>query len=91
MTIIFVGVAALAGGLAVSVLGYLQGTNKWSWRKFGASFITSVIGAAGISAVVDISGAISPVLYIVAFLSGAGVDAGRSRIAGSIRRPTNGG
>ena len=86
MEIILVGVAALAGGLGVAILGYFQGQDLWSWRKFGASFITSVIGAVGIAAVMDYSGDISPVLYLVAFLSGAGVDAGRSRISGAINQ-----
>jgi hypothetical protein len=84
MSLINVGMAALGGGIAAALLGWCDSAEPFNVRKFGASVIRSVIGAAGIAAATDLAGAGGYTAYILAFLAGAGVDAGGNRIAGAV-------
>ncbi len=86
INIIVIGLAAFAGGIATAVLGWTERATPWNWRKFSSSMIRSVVGAVAIAAAMDYSGAVTPILYLFAFLSGAGVEAGGNRVAGALMR-----
>lgn len=86
INIILVALAALAGGLATAVLGWTERATPWDWKKFASSAIRSFVGAIAIAAVVDFSGPVTPILYLFAFLSGAGVETGGNRVAGALKR-----
>lgn len=85
MNVILVGLAAFLGAIAVALLGWSQANppTPFNPRMFLSSTITAVIAAVGIAAAFDYSGSTSNVMCLLAFLSGAGLDAGRSRIAGA--------
>jgi uncharacterized membrane protein HdeD (DUF308 family) len=87
ITVIFVGVAALAGGVINSLLAWTKQSppEPWDTRKFISSFIASLIGAVVIAAGFNYSGtAISPVDFLAAFLAGAGVQGGVANVSGAI-------
>ena len=86
MEIILIGAAAFAGGIATSLLGFTESAAAWDWRKFASSAIRSLVGAVGIAVVIDFAGGITPILYLMAFLSGAGVEVGGNRVMGAIRK-----
>ena len=84
INILWIAVAAFGGGMATSLIGWFQQGGPWDGKKFGASVLMSLIGAFAITAAVDYSGATAPIIYFVAFLSGAGVEVGGNRIVGAI-------
>jgi hypothetical protein len=84
MNAVYIGIAAFLGGIFVSLLGWTETQEAFNGRKFASSAIRSFIGAVVIAAGVNYAGEITPVMYALAFLGGAGVDAGGKRIAGAI-------
>lgn len=85
MLVVYIGIAALVGGIVNGLLGWLNTTDPFVLRKFLSSVIASVLGAAIIAISFDLSGTSNLVASLfVAFLSGAGVSAGTSRVAGAI-------
>lgn len=90
MLIIWVALAAMTGGIVNALLGWLQTTDPFLCRKFAASVVASLIGAVVVGVSFNFTG-IEPGNLIgffsslfVAFLSGAGVSAGASRVSGAI-------
>jgi hypothetical protein len=84
MEVIYIGLAALAGGIVIALLGWTETKESFDARKFSSSIIRAIIGAAVIAAGFNYAGATSPIMYLFAFLGGAGFDAGGKRIAGAI-------
>jgi hypothetical protein len=84
INILWVAVAAFAGGMATALIGWAEASTPWDWRKFSSSLVRSLVAAVGIAAAMDYSGATAPIIYFLAFLSGAGVEVGGNRIAGAI-------
>ncbi len=86
MNILFVAVASFVGAMAVALLGWSQQDPPvpFEARKFAGSIIRGLVAAVDIAAAFNYAGATSPIMYLIAFLSGAGIDAGGSRIAGAI-------
>lgn len=86
MNVLIVGAASFLGAMAVALLGWLQQDPAvpFEVRKFAGSIIRGLVAAVGIAAVFNYAGATPPIMYLIAFLGGAGIDAGGSRIAGSI-------
>ena len=84
MNVVLIGLAALAGGIIISLLGWTETQEPFNGRKFSSSVIRSVIGGAVIAASFNYAGEITPIAYLLAFLGGAGFDAGGKRIAGAI-------
>jgi len=78
--------AAFFGGVITAVLGWLDTSDKFNIRKFMTSVIKSFIGAAVIAVGFDYSGTTSVILILVAFLAGAGVDAGIKRLTNLIKK-----
>ena len=85
--VIFVFIAALLGGVANALLGWAKQTppENFDWRKFITTLLTSIIGAAVITAGYNYSGVSNALIeYIGAFLAGAGVASGVTNVSGAI-------
>jgi len=85
INLIGIALAAFVGGLTTALLGWSEASAPWNWKKFSSSVIRSLVGAVAIAAAMDYSGATAPIIYLLAFLSGAGVEVGGNRIAGALR------
>jgi hypothetical protein len=86
MVVVAIMVSALAGGILAGILGWLQQQPPipFSGRSFAINVIVSLFGAVGIAYAFDYFGITSLVLaYLLAFLSGAGITAGGSRLVGA--------
>ncbi len=83
MDMLYIALAALLGGLVAALLGWLEGGEPFSPRKFGGSVIRSLIAAA-IFAVGYQSGYLGIIDLLYAFLGGAGVDVIGNRISGKL-------
>ncbi len=86
ITIILIALAAFAGGLATSVLGWTEQGTPWDWKKFSRSAIRSFVGAIVIAVATGLSGPVTPILYLLAFLAGGGVEVGGNRVAGALKK-----
>jgi hypothetical protein len=84
INVIGVSLAAFLGGIAIALIGWLEQGTSWDTKKFVASLVRSLVGGIGIAAALDYSGATSPIVYLLAFLSGAGMEVGGNRVAGAI-------
>ena len=85
MNIIWVGVAAFVGGIVAALLGWTESTEPFNVKKFMASVIRALVAGVGVAAAFGYgAGPIAGLSLLIAFLSGAGVDAGGNRVAGAI-------
>ena len=84
MDIIFIAVAAFLGGIVAALLGWAESQETFVARKFASSVIRALVGGIGIAAAFSYAGGVSILSFLIAFLAGAGVDAGGNRIAGAI-------
>ena len=84
INLIFIALAAFIGGMAIALIGWTESGTPWDGKKFVSSLIRSLVGGVAIAAAMDFSGANSPIIYLLAFLSGAGVEVGGNRVAGAI-------
>jgi len=92
MIFVYIALAAFVGGVVNALLGWTQTNDSFDARKFANSAIASFLGAIAIAVAANYAGAegqdlISLLTILgVAFLSGAGVSSGVSRIAGSMEK-----
>lgn len=84
MNALYVAAAAFLGAIVASLLGWTETNEPFHPRKFASSLIRGIVGAIGIAFAFDYAGSTAPLGYLLAFLAGAGVDAGGKRIAGAI-------
>lgn len=84
MNALYVAVAAFLGAIVDSLLGWTETTEPFDLRKFASSLIRGIVGAIGIAVLFDYAGSAGTLGYLVAFLAGAGVDAGGKRVAAAI-------
>lgn len=84
MNTLYVALAALFGGVAAALLGWLECADPFNPRKFGGSVIRSLIAAAIFAAGYQLSGSIDIIDLLYAFLGGAGVDVIGNRISGKL-------
>ena len=82
--IILVFVAAFMGGIVAALLGWVSTNECFVARKFVTSVIKALIGAVVISVTFNFAGTTNLIMLMIAFLSGAGVDAGAKRITNAI-------
>jgi hypothetical protein len=77
MNILIVGIVAFAGAMATALLAWSNSDppEKFNFRKFLGSIIRGIIAAVGVAAAFNYASIESPIMYLFAFLSGAGVDA----------------
>jgi len=85
MDVTYIGISAFLGAIAVSLLGWTESQEPFVPRKFASSLIRAIIAGVSIASAFNYVESVTPVSYLLAFLSGAGVDAGGHRIAGAIR------
>ncbi len=81
---LYVALAALVGGLAAALVGWLESNEPFDRRKFGGSAIRALIAAVIFAVGYHLSGAVGTLDLFYAFLGGAGVDVLGNRIAGKL-------
>ncbi len=79
---LYIALAALLGGLVAALLGWLESSEPFNYRKFCGSAIRSLVAGAIFAAGYALSGTIGILDLLYAFLGGAGVDVIGNRIAG---------
>ncbi len=84
MNTLYIALAALFGGIVTALLGWLEGGETFSLRKFGGSLIRSLIAGAIFAVGYQISGGVGIIDLLYAFLGGAGVDVIGNRISGKL-------
>ncbi len=86
INLIGIALAAFVGGITTALLGWSEASTPWNWKKFSSSIVRSLVGAVALAAAMDYSGATVPMIYLLALLSGAGVEVGGNRVAGAITK-----
>ena len=84
MNLIYIAIAALAGGIIAAVLGWLDSGENFESRKFGSSMLRALFAAVAFAVGYAYSNSIGVMDIAVAFCGGAGVDALGHRISGAI-------
>jgi len=84
MNVFYIALAALLGGIAAALLGWLESGEAFNPRKFGGSLIRSLIAAAVFAAGYQLSAGVGIIDLLYAFLGGAGVDVIGNRISGKL-------
>ena len=79
---LYIALAALMGGLAAALLGWLESGEPFNPRKFGGSVIRALIAAVVFAVGYRLSDAVGMLDLFYAFLGGAGIDVIGNRIAG---------
>ena len=79
---LYISLAAVLGGLAVALLGWLESNETFNIRKFGGSVIRALIAGAIFAAGYELSDTVGLLDLFYAFLGGAGVDVIGNRLAG---------
>ncbi len=81
---LYVALAALIGGLAAAVLGWIESKEPFEGRKFGGSAVRALVAAAVFAAGYELYGRAGVLDLLYAFLGGAGVDVLGNRLAGKL-------
>ncbi len=84
---VYLALAALVGGILVGLAGWWdskEGFSGLSLRKLGASAIRSLIAGVGFAAAYKLSGPLTALDLLWAFLAGTAFDAGVNRVAGAL-------
>ena len=84
MDMLYIALAALLGGLVAALLGWLEGGEPFSPRKFGGSVIRALIAGIIFAGGYQLSGSVRILDLFYAFLGGAGVDVIGNRISGKL-------
>ena len=79
---LYISIAAVLGGLAVALLGWLDSNETFDIRKIGGSVIRALIAGAIYAVGYEMSDSAGWRDLFYAFLAGAGVDVIGNRIAG---------
>ena len=85
MGTIYISLAAVAGGIASAILGWLDSGEAFIGRKFAASVLRALVAGLVFAIGYSLSGKVTVMDIIIAFVAGAGVDVLGNRIAGAIR------
>lgn len=85
MNIVWVAISAFVGALACSLLGFLDSQETFNARKFTASAIRAVIAGVGFAVAYQYTDSLTTIDLGLAFLGGAGVDAGGNRLSGYVK------
>lgn len=81
-------IATIIGTILSALLGWAESGNPFNARKFIPSVARAAISAVVVFVGVNYghTGSITLIIYILAFLTGMGIDAGGNRLAGVIRK-----
>jgi hypothetical protein len=85
MNVIWIAVAAFAGGVVASVLGWLDSAELFEPRKFSASIVRALVAAVAFAVGYQYANSVTPIDLGIAFCGGAGVDVLGNRISGAIK------
>lgn len=84
MGVLYVGLAALGGGVVAGLLGWFKNGMTFEARKFAPTVLRALLAGGGIALTYTLIGDVASIADIVAaFMAGAGVDVIGHRIAGS--------
>ena len=83
--ILLVAVAAFAGGILASLLGFLDSGQPFDVRKFGKSLIFALLSGIGFAVSFTYSDSVSVRDLALAVLGGAGVDSLSNRVIGAVK------
>lgn len=81
---LYIALAALLGGLASALAGWLETSEPFNPRKLGGSVIRSLVAGLIFAAGYQVSGSVGVMDLFYAFLGGAGVDVLGNRISGKL-------
>ncbi len=80
MNLIYIALAAFVGGIFSSLLGFLDAKEAFDVRKFFASLLRALVAGIGFAVVYTYIGNVGVLDLAIAFLGGAGIDAGGKRL-----------
>ncbi len=79
---LIIALVALLGGLTAAFVGWLESNELFNVRKFGGEAVRALIAGVVFAVGYHLSGSVSMLDLVYAFLGGAGVDVLGNRIAG---------
>ena len=85
MGIVYVSLAACAGGIFSAILGWLESGVTFNGRKFAASALRALTAGIVFAVGYTIAGNVTIMDIAIAFVAGAGFDVLGNRLAGSIK------
>ena len=85
MEIVYIGLAALVGGILSSLLGWADAKEPFYVNKFAASLLRALLAAGGFAAAYTYAGNIGVMDIVIAVLGGAGIDAGGKRLINVVK------
>ena len=91
MDFIWIGVAAVLGGIVKGLIGWSRSQESFSGRKFLGTALTALISGLAASLVYSTAIGIGWPDIVLAFLAGAGADNLRKEVVNNIRIKVNGG
>ena len=84
---LIIAICAAGGALTLGLLGFLSSKEPFDKRKFSASVLTAIIAGVGVAVTVNYTTSdISVIGCLLAFLTGAGVDASRKAVTKNVSR-----
>lgn len=87
MEFTYTSLAALAGGLAAGVFGYLSSGAPFTAHKFFPTFLRSIAAGGAVAVAYSTATGVSTIADLaMAFAAGAGVDVLGHRLAGTIKK-----
>jgi len=89
MQVLYIALAAFAGGIVAAVLGYLDSETPFQLKKFLASLLRALVSGALFAAYYSYSDGITPVEILIAFVTGAGIDVLGNRGIGALKALLN--
>jgi len=79
-------IAAILGAILSAVLGWAESGADFDRRKFVPSLVRGAIAAVVVLVAADYGDVtITLIIYVGAFLTGMGIDAGLNRLSGALR------
>lgn len=85
MEVLYIALAAFAGGVVAAVLGYLDSELPFQPKKFIASLARALVAGAAFAVGYSYSDGITPLEIAAAFVAGAGIDVLGNRGIGAIK------
>ena len=81
LIVFLVALAAFAGGIVAALLGWLGNSDPFNAKAFLWSVVRSLVAAVGTAVAFNYASILPPMAYLVAFLTGTGVEVGLKRAA----------
>lgn len=85
MNVVWIGASAFVGGIVAAALGWMDSSEPFNMRKFGASAVRALVGGIIFAVSYSYTNSLSPIDIGIAFCGGAGIDVLGNRISGAIK------